>query len=117
MKQYNFIIVLICIFNLGCNGILDKDPIATLDAGSFFQNEEDAIQAVNAAYNPLLFSNENNNYYWAFSEITSDLAITGGDGSRAGLTELDAFTYTARTQEFNDFLDVYKRQMEEQYSV
>ena len=103
MKQYKLIIIAICLFNIGCNGILDKDPIATLDAGSFFQNEEDAVQAVNAAYNPLLFSNQNNNYYWAFSEITSDFAITGGDGSRAGLTELDAFTYTARTQEFNDF--------------
>jgi len=86
-----------------CQGILDKEPIATLDAGSFFQTEADAVQALNAAYQPLLFSNENNNFYWAFAEVTSDEAITGGDGSRPGIAEMDAFTFTPRTEEFNTF--------------
>ncbi|MBK7009187.1 MAG: RagB/SusD family nutrient uptake outer membrane protein [Saprospiraceae bacterium] len=89
-----------------CQGILDKEPIATLDAGSFFKTEADAIQAINAAYGPLMFNNENNNFYWAFSTITSDEAITGGDGSRPGLVEMDAFTYTPRTEEFNTFWKV-----------
>lgn len=86
-----------------CQGILDKEPIAVLDAGSYFQTEDDALQALNAAYQPLLFCSNNNNFYWAFAEITSDEAITGGDGSRPGLTELDALSYTPRTEEFNDF--------------
>ncbi len=86
-----------------CQGILDRDPIATLDAGSYFQSEADLTQALNAAYRPLLFSNRNNNFFWAFSVITSDEAITGGDGSRPGLVEMDAFTYTPRTEEFNSF--------------
>jgi hypothetical protein len=86
-----------------CQGILDREPIATLDAGSFFQTREDAVQALNAAYRPLLFNNRNNNFYWAFAVLPSDEAITGGDGSRPGLVELDAFTYTPRTEEFNDF--------------
>ena len=86
-----------------CQGILDKEPIAILDSGSFFQTEEDAVQALNAAYHPLLFSSENGNFYWAFAEVTSDEAITGGDGSRPGITEMDAFTYTPRTEEFNTF--------------
>ncbi len=86
-----------------CNGILDKDPIATLDAGSFFQTQEDAIQAINAAYKPLTFSNTNNNFYWAFGVLASDEAITGGDGSRAGLIDIDALTHTPRTDEINSF--------------
>ena len=86
-----------------CQGILDKEPIAILDAGSFFQTEDDAEQALNAAYQPLVFSSSNNNYYWAMAEVTSDEAITGGDGSRPGITEMDAFTYTPRTEEFNSF--------------
>ena len=86
-----------------CKGFLDKDPIATLDAGSFFQTQGDAIQAINAAYKPLTFSNPNNNFYWAFGTIASDEAITGGDGSRAGLIELDALTHTPRTDEINSF--------------
>ena len=86
-----------------CEGILDKEPIAILDAGSFFQTEADAVQAINAAYSPLVFNNKNNNFYWAFAEVTGDAAIPGGDGSRPGIVELEAFTYTPRTEEFNDF--------------
>lgn len=86
-----------------CQDILDKEPISTLDAGSFFQSAEDAEQAMNAAYSSLLFNNNNSNFYWGFAEITADAAITGGDGSRPGLVEMDAFTYTPRTEEFNTF--------------
>lgn len=103
MKQAIFFLFA-AVFALGsCQGILDKEPIATLDAGSFFQSEADAVQALNAAYSPLLFNNRNGNFYWAFAVITADEAITGGDGSRPGLVELDAFTYTPRTEEFNAF--------------
>ena len=68
-----------------CEGILDKEPIAILDAGSFFQTENDAIQAINAAYNPLLFNNANNNFLWAFAEITGDAAIPGPRDAECGL--------------------------------
>ncbi len=95
--------VFLALFFTSCESILDKEPIATLDAGSFFQTENDAVQALNSAYRPLLFSNDNHNFYWAFAEITSDEAIPGGDGSRPGITEMEAFTYSPRTEEFNDF--------------
>lgn len=88
---------------MACEGILDKEPIGILDAGSFFQTEDDAVQAINAAYNPLLFNNGNNNFYWAFAEITGDAAIPGGDGSRPGIVEMESFTYTPRTEELNNF--------------
>lgn len=103
MKQAIFFLFAAVFALSSCQGILDKEPIATLDAGSFFQSEADAVQALNAAYRPLLFNNRNGNFYWAFAEITSDEAIAGGDGSRPGLVELDAFTYTPRTEEFNTF--------------
>ncbi len=91
------------LFFTACKDFLDKDPIATLDAGSFFQTQDDAIQAINAAYKPLTFSNTNNNFYWAFGTLASDEAIVGGDGSRSGLAELDALTHTPRTDEINSF--------------
>jgi hypothetical protein len=86
-----------------CQGILDKEPLGILDADSFLKTADDAIQTINAAYEPLMFNNSNNNFYWAFAEVTSDEAIAGGDGSRAGITELEFFTYTPRTAEFNEF--------------
>lgn len=106
MKHHKFFLVLYCFCIFSCNDILDKDPLGILDAGSFFQSAEDAEQAINAAYKSLLFNNENNNFYWAFAEVTSDEAITGGDGSRPGIQEMEFFTYTPRTQEFNEFWKV-----------
>ena len=101
MIKYTFFATIL--FFTACKGFLDKDPIATLDAGSFFQTQNDAIQAINAAYKPLTFSNTNNNFYWAFGTLASDEAIVGGDGSRSGLAELDALTHTPRTDEINSF--------------
>jgi hypothetical protein len=86
-----------------CQSILEKEPLGIYDAESFFQTANDAELAINAAYGPLQFSAPNNNFYWAFAELPSDEAVAGGDGSRPGLVELDFFTYTPRTQEFNDF--------------
>ncbi|MFZ1713684.1 MAG: RagB/SusD family nutrient uptake outer membrane protein, partial [Saprospiraceae bacterium] len=96
-------ILSVVLVGTSCERILDKDPIGILDAGSFFQTEQDALQAVNAAYQPLTFSNTNNNFYWAFGVLAGDEAITGGDGSRTGLVELDALTHTPRTDEINSF--------------
>ena len=103
MKVLHHILLPLALLFASCQGILDKEPIATLDAGSFFQTEDDAEQALNAAYQPLVLSSTNNNYYWAMAVVTSDEAIPGGDGSRPGITEMDAFTYTPRTEEFNTF--------------
>ena len=106
MNSIKYIPLLLAFAFTSCEGILDKEPIGILDAGSFFQTEDDAIQAVNAAYGPLLLNNDNNNFFWAFAVVASDEAIDGGDGSRPGITELEAFTYTPRTEEFNTFWKV-----------
>lgn len=103
MKYLKYILFLSVIGFTSCEGILDKDPLGRLDASIAIQNQEDAVQAINAAYESLMFSNENNNFYWGFGLITSDIAVVGGDGSRPGLTELDFMTHTPRTEEFNSF--------------
>lgn len=101
MKPSFYILLLLALSS--CQDILDKEPLGILDTGSFFQTSNDAVQALNAAYEPLLFNNDNNNFYWGFAELPSDEAVVGGDGSQPGLTELDFFTYTPRTKVLNDF--------------
>ncbi len=104
MKSAMRLTIILVLFQLsGCESILDKEPIAILDAGSFFQTENDAVQSINAAYNPLLFNNANNNFLWAFAEVTGDAAIPGGDGSRPGIVEMETFSYTPRTEELNSY--------------
>lgn len=88
---------------MACEKALDKEPLGRLDAGSFFKTADDAIQVVNACYEPLLINNTNNNFLWVFGTIASDNAITGGDGSRPGILEIDLFRHTPRTQELNDY--------------
>lgn len=90
-------------FTVACNNLLDRDPLGRLDADAFFKTASDAIQAVNAAYEPLMLTNENNNFYWVFGTVASDEALAGGDGSRAGIVEIDAFSHSPATQELNDF--------------
>jgi hypothetical protein len=94
---------LIVTLGMSCTGILDKEPQGILDAGAFFKTAQDAQQALNAAYRPLLINNDNKNFYWVFGTLASDDAITGGDGSRPGLTAIDFFTHTPTTEELNDF--------------
>ena len=103
MRSILYLFIITCLALTSCESILDKDPLGTLDAGSFFKSAEDAEQAINAAYEPLLFNNNNNNFYWAFGVVASDEAIAGGDGSRPGILELDFLIHTPSTQEFNDF--------------
>lgn len=105
MKKVNSQILLIiaAMAVVSCESILDKEPLGQLDADTFFNSSEDAVQAINAAYEYLPFSSDNNNFYWAFGTVASDNAIAGGDGSRPGIVEIDFLTHTPRTQEFNDF--------------
>lgn len=98
-----FLLILAALAALSCESILDKEPLGQLDADTFLATSHDAVQAVNAAYEYLLFSSGNNNFYWAFGTVASDDAIAGGDGSRPGIVEVDFLTQTPRTQEFNDY--------------
>ena len=103
MKKLRIIPLLaLTLIFVGCQGILDKTPLGILDAGSYFQTSDDATQAVNAAYGPLLISNNNNNWFWVLGTVASDNAIAGGDGSRAGIVDIDFMRHTPRTQELND---------------
>lgn len=97
------IIIIGCIWCTACNGLLDRDPLGRLDADAFFRTANDAVQAVNAAYQPLLINNSNNNFYWVFGTVASDEAVAGGDASRPGIIEVDIFTHSPATQELNDF--------------
>ncbi|MCB0557282.1 MAG: RagB/SusD family nutrient uptake outer membrane protein, partial [Phaeodactylibacter sp.] len=104
MAMHRLLLILITFLALtACEDILNKEPLGQLSEGNFFQTSHDAVQGINAAYQYLLFNNDNKNFYWAFGTVTSDDAIAGGDGSRPGIVELDFLTHTARTEEFNDF--------------
>jgi len=104
MNISKYILIIVAVISLdSCSKILDNEPIGVLNSESFFKTSNDAVQGINAAYEPLMYTSSNKNAYWAFAELPTDEAVVGGDGSQPGLTELDFFTYTPRTEEFNNF--------------
>jgi hypothetical protein len=103
MKNNIYIIIALAFINFSCQKILDIDPIGVVSTENFFKDANDALQGINSAYGPLMFNTSNKNAYWAMGILTTDAAVVGGDGSQPGLTEMDFFTYTPRTEEFNNF--------------
>lgn len=99
----SILFVLLCTWCTSCTDVLDKEPLGVLDADNYFKTADDAIQGINATYQPLLMNNENNNFYWVFGTLASEEALAGGDGSRPGLIEIDIMQHTPATQEINDF--------------
>lgn len=103
MKNISFLFIIFIFSLVSCTKILDDEPIGVVNSESFFKTAADALQGINAAYGPLMFNTANKNTYWAMAILTTDEAVVGGDGSQPGLTEMDFFTFTPRTEEFNNF--------------
>ncbi|SHJ05814.1 Starch-binding associating with outer membrane [Hymenobacter daecheongensis DSM 21074] len=82
----------------GCGkDFLDVSPTNSVTDENFYQNETDAIQAVNAAYAELSRGGQYNYALWGIGDIMSDNSTTGGGGGGDGIEEqqLDFFNIPA----------------------
>lgn len=71
MKKFKITILLICLsFIYSCEDYLDKAPVSAFNTGSFYENEDGIILAVNGAYN--LFKSPCINYLPQMAEARSD---------------------------------------------
>lgn len=71
LSIFSFIIVLISI-GIGCDDFLEKVPPSSLAVENFFQNEDDAISAVNAVYAPIQLRGLYSEDYPKVAEVPSD---------------------------------------------
>ncbi len=81
MKNFALVICT-ALLMVSCNKNLDKLPvIGELDT-NFYQNEQDALSALTAAYDPLQYNYTTIVYHfrWFFGDFPSDDAIKGGSG-------------------------------------
>ena len=94
MKRIQSIILTVCLLSLtvtGCKNYLDEQLLGTYSDGTFFQTQEQAILAMNAAYTPLTFSSDRNRL-WVFGDVASDDAAKGGNpGDQADIGLIDDF--------------------------
>ena len=95
MKKYIFhtILILLLFFTAGsCKKFITKEIVGDYPETQFYQTQAQAILAINAAYQPLAFTNSNNNRLWVFGGVASDDAEKGGDpGDQADIDLIDQF--------------------------
>lgn len=94
MRQNIFLLAILSL-NVGCETLLDKEPLAVVSENSAYQSESDAMKALTSVYNTLL------NYpgYDGYSiyDIVADNAEKGGEGPSDGgyFNEIAYFTLTS----------------------
>jgi len=78
-----------------CEDFLTEKLKGEFSSETFYQNDKQAIQALNSVYNAIAFSSFDN-AMWVFGDIASDDAVKGGNpGDQAEITYIDEFTTDA----------------------
>ena len=73
----------------GCGEkFLEEAPVDQITDANFYQTQQDAIQATNAAYAQLNRGGQYNYALWGIGEIMSDNSFTGGGGGGDGAEEI-----------------------------
>jgi starch-binding outer membrane protein, SusD/RagB family len=78
-KSYLFGWMMVLISSgIGCSKFLTKEIQGVYPADEFYQTSDQAIAAINAAYQPLNFTSATQNPLWVFGDVASDDAVKGG---------------------------------------
>ncbi len=85
-----------CIFSgMSCTKYLTKEIQGVYPADQFYQTSDQAIAAINAAYQPLNFKSATQNPLWVFGDVASDDAVKGGlAGDEPDIGLIDGFNIT-----------------------
>src|ERR1700712_3331543 len=82
-------------FGTGCKKFLTKDIKGYYPADQFYKTADQALLAVNAAYQPLTFTSATQNPLWVFGDVASDDAVKGGfAGDESDIGLIDQFNIT-----------------------
>ncbi len=95
-KSFLYSLITVLIFSeMSCSKFLTKDPQGVYPADQFYQTSDQAIVAINAAYQPLNFQSATQNPLWVFGDVASDDAVKGGlAGDEPDIGLIDQFNIT-----------------------
>ena len=116
------IIMFIGLLATSCNEFLEEEPLVAPTEASFFDDELNAVAAINACYDPLTWGQSGltlplgfaHGYEWIVGDVLSDDAVKGSTTSDlAGITELeewraDASNANIATLWYNPFAGIYR---------
>lgn len=108
MKKFRYILpcFLLGLTLSSCNGFLDKEPWDSIDTSKSFQAAEDAIAAVNGAYQPLQWPKLYNMRMWTL-DIVAGNSIVGAGGGTDGIETTDMANFITTTDNAG-VLDVWR---------
>jgi len=94
-KQLYFLVLPLGFFLVllgACTKFLTEDLKKEFSTDTYYQNDKQAIQAINGTYNAIAFTNSDN-AIWVFGDVASDDALKGGnEGDQAEIINIDQFT-------------------------
>ena len=90
----------------GCKKYLDKAPLDTINSSNFFQTADDAVNAVNSAYQPLQRPKLYNLRMWT-SDIFAGNSVVGAGGGTDGIETVEEANFTTDASNAG-VLDLYR---------
>lgn len=107
MKRFQpFCFVILLMISPGCKKYLDKAPLDSINSGNFFQTPEDAVNAVNAAYQPMQRPKLYNLRMWT-SDIFAGNSVVGAGGGTDGIETVQEANFTTDPSN-SGVLDLYR---------
>jgi len=90
---YSGLIGLLFFSETGCKKFLTTEVVGNYPETEFYKTQQQALLAINAAYQPLTFTSTSQNRLWVFGDVASDDAVKGGiPGDEADIGLIDQFT-------------------------
>jgi starch-binding outer membrane protein, SusD/RagB family len=97
MKSLLYIPVISVALSLaGCSKFLDKKPLDSVNSSNFWQTEDDAIAAINGAYQPLQWPKLYNLRMWT-TDIWAGNSLVGAGGGTDGIETQDIANFVTAT--------------------
>ncbi len=97
MKSLLYIPVISAALSIaGCSKFLDKKPLDSVNSSNFWQTEDDAIAAVNGAYQPLQWPKLYNLRMWT-TDIWAGNSLVGAGGGTDGIETQDIANFVTAT--------------------
>jgi hypothetical protein len=107
MKIIRIIFFLLVAISFGsCKKYLDKAPLDTINSSNFFQTADDAINAINGAYQPLQRPKLFNLRMWT-SDIFAGNSVVGAGGGTDGIETVEEANFTTDASNAG-VLDLYR---------
>ena len=107
MKKIKYLIAsALLIMGVSCSDFLDKAPLDSINTENFYQTEEDAVSAINAAYQPMQWPKLYNMRIWT-SDIFAGNSIVGAGGGTDGIETQDLANFVTSTDNAG-VLDIWR---------